>query len=99
VPGAASHSYGIHVARLAGMPADVVARSKEILAHLENAAGGRRPRFAADLRSSEAQPMQMGLFAAVENRLRDELSRLDPSRMTPIEALNMLHKLAEEAKK
>ena len=32
------------------------------------------------------------------NRLRDELSRLDPSRMTPIEALNMLHKLTEEAK-
>jgi DNA mismatch repair protein MutS len=99
VPGAASHSYGIHVARLAGMPADVVARSKEILAQLENATGGRRPRFAADLQGSEARPVQMGLFAAVENRLRDELSRLDPSRMTPIEALNMLHKLAEEAKK
>jgi DNA mismatch repair protein MutS len=99
VSGAASHSYGIHVARLAGMPAEVVARSKEILAQLENQAGGRRPRLAADLEAAEAQPVQMGLFAAVETRLRDELSRLDPSRMTPIEALNLLHKLTEEAKK
>jgi DNA mismatch repair protein MutS len=99
VLGAASHSYGIHVARLAGMPADVVARSKEILAQLENHADGRRPRLAADLEAAEAQPVQMGLFAAVETHLRDELSRLEPSRMTPIEALNLLHKLAEEAKK
>jgi hypothetical protein len=41
----------------------------------------------------------MGLFGGLENRLRDELSQLDVARMTPIEALNLLHKLSEEAKK
>jgi hypothetical protein len=41
----------------------------------------------------------MGLFGAAADRLRAELGRIDPSRLTPIEALNMLYKLTEEAKK
>ena len=99
VPGASSHSYGIHVARLAGMPPEVVFRSKEILTQLESGQGGRGASFGADAQTATAQPVQMGLFGAADNRLREELSRLDPSQMTPLEALNMLYRLTEEAKK
>jgi DNA mismatch repair protein MutS len=99
VPGAASHSYGIHVARLAGMPAEVVARAKEILCQLESGQGPRLIDSAGDSAAGHPQPVQMGLFGAGETRLRDELSRVDPSRITPIEALNLLHRLSEEAKK
>ena len=99
VAGAASHSYGIHVARLAGMPAEVVSRSKEILAQLESGPGARGANFPPELQTPAAQPVQMGLFGAAADRLRAELGRIDPSRLTPIEALNMLYKLTEEAKK
>ena len=99
VAGASSHSYGIHVARLAGMPPEVVSRSKEILAQLESGQGGRGASFTVDAQTATAQPVQMGLFGAADSRLREELSRLDPSQMTPLEALNMLYRLTEEAKK
>jgi DNA mismatch repair protein MutS len=97
--GAASHSYGIHVARLAGMPTEVITRAKEILARLESSRdrrGDRSPSAGAD--AAEA-PAQMGLFDVREARLRDQLSQLEVSTMTPIEALNRLHRLTEEAKK
>jgi DNA mismatch repair protein MutS len=97
VTGAASHSYGIHVARLAGMPAPVIARAKEILARLESGAGERAVSFKPG--AQVEPPMQMGLFSAVERRLRDELGALEPAQMTPIEALNLVYKLVEEAKK
>jgi DNA mismatch repair protein MutS len=99
VAGAASHSYGIHVARLAGMPAAVMARAKEILAQLESGQGGRAASFTAQTQASAVQPVQMGLFGASDHRFHDELSKLDLTQMTPIDALNMLYKLSEEAKK
>jgi DNA mismatch repair protein MutS len=99
VPGAASRSYGIHVARLAGLPEAVIARSKEILLTLENNESEREtPRRLSDANSA-AEPVQMVLFGSVEHRLRENLKRLDLAQMTPIEALNFLHKLSEEAKK
>jgi DNA mismatch repair protein MutS len=98
VGGAASRSYGIHVARLAGLPETVVARSREILATLENSQGdGDGPRGAAS--GNDAEPVQMALFGSVERKLHEELRRLDLSQMTPIEALNLLHKWSAEAKK
>jgi DNA mismatch repair protein MutS len=99
VAGAASHSYGIHVARLAGMPAGVIERAKEILAQLESGDGSRAERFNTHSQNAVEAPLQMGLFSAVADRFSDELSKLDVARMTPIEALNLLHKLSEEAKK
>jgi len=99
VAGAASHSYGIHVALLAGMPAGVIDRAKQILTQLEGSDGSRADRFKAGSQNSVDAPLQMGLFSAVADRFRDELSRLDVARMTPIEALNLLHRLSEEAKK
>jgi DNA mismatch repair protein MutS len=99
VEGAASRSYGIHVAKLAGLPAGVIERAKEILKNLE---GGEldergRPRLARGARKDE--PAQMTLFAARDDRLREELKTIDVSRLTPIEALNLLNALVERAKK
>jgi DNA mismatch repair protein MutS len=99
VDGAASHSYGIHVGRLAGLPPAVIERAKQILQNLESGeAEGKR----ADTENSGApldEPVQMALFGSVERKLTEELRKLDVSRLSPIEALNLLHKWSEEAKK
>ena len=99
VEGAASHSYGIHVGRLAGLPPAVIERAKQILQNLESGeAEGKR----ADLEKREAdvdEPVQMVLFGSVERKLGEELKKLDVSRLSPIEALNLLHQWSEEAKK
>jgi DNA mismatch repair protein MutS len=96
--GATSHSHGIHVARLAGMPAAVIDRAKEILAGLETSR--ERPADFSRTRPRAADgPTQMQLFNNFNDRLREQLSELDVATMTPIEALNALHRLTEEAKK
>jgi DNA mismatch repair protein MutS len=99
IEGATSHSYGIHVARLAGMPANVIARAKEILARLDGSQDGRGEGFKARGRVSGDSPAQMGLFNAEPDPIREQLLNLDVTRMTPVEAMNVLHKLTEQAKK
>ncbi len=99
VEGAASRSYGIHVAKLAGLPPAVIERAREILKNLE---GGEldergRPRLARGGRREE--PTQMGLFAAAADPLRDELKKIDAAKLTPLEALNLLDGLVERVKK
>ena len=97
--GAASRSYGIHVARLAGLPASVVQRAKEILRNLEGEELDERgrPRLA---RGHQAEgPAQMALFSGADRRFSEELKKIDVSVLTPLEALNILHSLAEQAKK
>jgi DNA mismatch repair protein MutS len=98
VPGAASRSYGIEVARLAGVPPPVVARAKEVLANLERGewteSGLPRPAGAG---SADA-PAQLPLFAAAEGRLQRELSGLEVERLTPLEALHYLQRLVEIAR-
>ena len=98
VEGAASHSYGIHVARLAGMPPGIIERAKEILARLEGAREGHQELEPGD-RSANTAPAQMGLFSFPDDRLRDRLRDLNLSMMTPLEAMNVLHQLIEEVKK
>jgi DNA mismatch repair protein MutS len=99
VEGAASHSYGIHVGRLAGLPASVIERAKEILARLEGEASDRGNLRNAAPASEAGEPLQMALFGSVERKLREELKRIDVTRITPLEALNVLGGLSEEAKK
>jgi len=100
VAGAASHSYGIHVARLAGMPAPVIERAKLILAQLENSQTPRAGTLSKRrIENNNEMPVQMGLFSATDDRLRDRLAQLDIANLTPIQALNVLHELTEEAKK
>jgi DNA mismatch repair protein MutS len=91
LPGGADRSYGVHVARLAGLPKAVLARAQEILAELEAGSGAHAPRPA------EAAP-QLPLFAGASDALRADLAALDPDAMTPLEALNRLYELAERAR-
>jgi DNA mismatch repair protein MutS len=99
VEGAASHSYGIHVGRLAGLPPNVIARAKEILENLESGeAEGKR----ADTITTGAavdKPVQMALFESSERKWLEKLKNLDVSHLSPIEALNLLHQWSEAAKK
>jgi DNA mismatch repair protein MutS len=84
VDGAADRSYGIHVAELAGLPPEVVARARSVLARLEEGRFARRG-------LEEAPPSsQLTLFEPIGNELVEELRDLEPERMTPIEALELL---------
>jgi DNA mismatch repair protein MutS len=98
VPGGTDKSYGVHVARLAGVPKEVVERAKAILADLESAhvdAEGR-PRIASHAAPAPApKPSQMALFEGAEAAVAEELKRLDPDTMTPLEALNKLRDLKD----
>jgi DNA mismatch repair protein MutS len=98
VPGPASQSYGIQVARLAGVPQPVIERAKQILHNLEqgefNDAG--QPRLA---QGNGAPSGQLALFAAREQTLREELSRINIDQLTPLDALTRLHTLVELARK
>ena len=95
VPGGADKSYGVHVARLAGLPQGVVNRAWEVLADLEDThnskrkAGGRRSRKAADL--------QMPLFDPAR-AVADEVKALDIPNLTPLEAINCLYELQRKAR-
>jgi DNA mismatch repair protein MutS len=99
IKGAASRSYGIHVARLAGLPAPVIDHAKAILARLEGGADQCRGRLASMENYGGDQPLQMALFASAEERLREQLRGIDVATITPVEALNILFKLSEDAKK
>ncbi|HEY2526049.1 MAG TPA: DNA mismatch repair protein MutS, partial [Candidatus Binataceae bacterium] len=88
----ASRSYGIEVARLAGLPETVVARARQILANLEmgelDEAG--QARLAHRPHTEGGGVGQLGLFTPAERRVVDELKTLEVERLTPIEALNAL---------
>jgi DNA mismatch repair protein MutS len=96
VKGPASHSYGIQVARLAGLPVAVIDRAKEILANLESGelmAEGQ-PRLAQRASGTKLRPNpQMSLFDAAPDPIRQRLTDLDISVISPLEGLNFLHEL------
>ncbi|HIJ86252.1 MAG TPA: DNA mismatch repair protein MutS [Desulfuromonadales bacterium] len=95
IPGGASHSYGIQVARLAGMPSDVIERAKEVLRNLENGEFEEgAPRLAKSSRKPQREPSpQFSLFETSEDLLRQRLKKLSIATLTPLEALNLLDEL------
>lgn len=102
VPGAADKSYGIHVARLAGLPKAVTKRAEALLAALEakqekvqaTEAGGREETAAPPAQIDAA----LGMGSLFGSTLREALCSLDIMTMTPLEALNELYRLQEQAK-
>ena len=91
LPGGADRSYGIEVARLAGLPEKVVARAKQVLVQLEEESGTQyvAPRAEAD---------QVSLTAIGEAEVLDRLRRAQPDTLTPIEAMGLLYELKEKLK-
>ena len=94
VAGPASRSYGIEVARLAGLPDTVLERARELLVTLERGDLLSEERRGASV-GEERTVRQLGLFAARPSAVEHRLRELDVTRMTPLQALNELHALAE----
>lgn len=80
VPGHSDHSFGIHVARMAGLPPAVLTRARSVL---------------RDMESGREKPDQMSLFEYRDDALRNRLRDIDTSNMTPLQALQVLHELKE----
>jgi DNA mismatch repair protein MutS len=100
VEGGADRSYGIQVARLAGLPAGILVRARELLAELEGThshGGEGLGRRGAHRPASEPPPDQLSIFQ-MEHPVVERLRALDPDRLTPREALDLLYQLRREAK-
>ncbi len=95
VAGSADKSYGLHVARLAGIPAAVVERAAEVLANLEAAEYdlSGRPRLARGQTAPVGGPDQLALFAPPEQVVASILAEVDVERLSPLAALNLLQAL------
>ncbi len=98
IPGGCDHSYGIHVAQLAGLPREVISRAREILANLESEelTASDIPKLAQH-HHKKTPVTQLNLFAELEHSLQEELKKLDPNQLTPLEALNKLDQLRQLA--
>jgi len=93
--GGTSRSYGIEVARIAGVPADVITRAKEILRNLEKGEFDEigMPRIARGKNTAKQENPQLNLFVESEDAILDELRQIDITSMTPLAALNKLSEL------
>ena len=96
--GGSEHSFGIHVAEIAGMPKSIVRRANAILKELEadNASVGGVGKPSADRISSSRDDMQLSFFQLddpVLSQIRDEILCLDINNLTPVEALNKLNEI------
>lgn len=96
--GGSEHSFGIHVAKLAGMPHSIVNRAAEVLHRLESSNRGEEPATrhitTTDGASASAEGIQMSFFQLddpVLTQIRDEILGLDINNLTPMSALNKLH--------
>ncbi len=98
-PGAADRSYGIQVARLAGIPSEVIKRSKELLANLEgealDASGLPRISHSSEAPPPEANQVDLFLSRAESNRNQavEMIKKIDLLNLTPLEAINFIHRI------
>jgi DNA mismatch repair protein MutS len=94
-PGGSDRSFGIQVARLAGLPAGVVVRAQEILRNLESTEFDRegRPRLAHSDQGAPAGARQLSLFTGQDEAVLEELRRAEPDQLTPLQALALLAEL------
>ncbi len=94
VPGGSEHSFGIHVAKLAGMPAKVVNRANEILKTLEASRTQGSGSTSENIKRVTEENMQLSFFQLddpVLENIREELTKIDINTLTPIEALMKLN--------
>ena len=97
VEGGTNRSYGIQVARLAGLPPEVVERAKQVLRHLEDETTDVEglPRLVRSASNNQDEPLQLSLFRQSDQKLRRRLQQLNVEQLTPIEALNELARLKQ----
>ncbi len=95
--GAASKSYGIEVARLAGLPVAVIDRAREVL-RVHERAEAQGVREAAPGPAERAQPLQMTMFTPLSQKIVDRVESIDVDGLTPREALALLAELQRELK-
>jgi DNA mismatch repair protein MutS len=99
LPGGADRSYGVEVARLAGLPREVVERAREVLAELEGAAPAPRSANGNGKRPPSALPeAQLVLFEAPPHPALHRLRAVDVHNLTPVQALVLLAELVESAR-
>ena len=91
-PGAVDKSYGIHVAKLAGLPKDVLKRADEILKLYENSAKEK------EMTRGEQVSFDFDTIEEKPNKVLDRLETIDPLKCTPIDAINLLYELKELSK-
>jgi len=91
-PGAASKSYGIEVARLAGLPVAVIERARHVLRQHE-----KQERQSVQV-ETQAEPVQLTIFTPLSQRIVDRIEATDVNALTPLQALNLLEELQSELK-
>ncbi len=95
-PGGSTHSFGIHVAKMAGMPASLIERANQILKQLEESRGGENAALKDGISKIHAPKLQLSIFDAHSQtfeQIRKILNDLDINRLTPVEALLKLNEI------
>jgi len=97
--GGTNRSYGIQVARLAGLPEDVIRRAKKVLQTIENSetAPGSAPVSGETSSRMQKKPVQLSLFRKPEEMVMETLAGIRVETLTPLDALNLLHDLKSKA--
>ena len=98
MPGGTDRSYGIHVTKLAGLPSEVIERSKEVLMQLESDGATKGLAGKNTKVQTRTEKLQLTLFEFEGHPVIDEIEKLDVSAMTPIEALTKLYELQMKVK-
>lgn len=107
IRGGADQSYGIQVAKLSGLPEEVVSKAKEILKKLEESDINKNMKdniddevalSSCDKNGTQENPMQLSLFDYKSNEIISDIKGIDILNITPIEAMNQLYKLYEKVK-
>ncbi|MGA7290837.1 MAG: DNA mismatch repair protein MutS, partial [Terriglobales bacterium] len=95
-PGAADRSYGIEVAKLAGLPNEVVVRAREVLAEHESSERRLSDHLTPGASTEPERPTQLTIFTPLSQPVLEKLREVDLNRLTPLEALNLLAELKKE---
>jgi DNA mismatch repair protein MutS len=95
-PGAADRSYGIEVAKLAGLPNEVVVRAREVLAEHESSEHRLSGHLTPGASTEPERPTQLTIFTPLSQPVLEKLREVDLNRLTPLEALNLLAELKKE---
>lgn len=99
MPGGTDRSYGIEVARLAGLPPEVIERAQDILKDLESSGNSSKSSNKGAKVKAKKETFQLTLFDVEKHPVLDELEKLDVATMSPIEAITKLYELQKKTKK